>query len=324
MSDEAVSPALLPARAFDDAARLVVDYLSDVAPMGAWAVTRVTGGRQTVLVAADAAYGFLDPGASFPWARSFCRPMVAGESPRLVPETAAEPELAQALRAVAEQSVDVHAYVGTPIVRSDGSLFGTVCGFGQEPGLPDALVGAEALLDLLSSLLSSVLDADSAATDAARAAERAVEESETDPLTGLLNRRGWDRWVEREEERWRRFGDPASVVVLDLDLLKEVNDAEGHAAGDRYIQATARALRGVLPGSGALARLGGDEFAMVLCDDVDRARETVGRLEAALDAAGVLGSFGFAPYRIVSGFPGAVAEADAAMYAAKRRRVQQA
>ena len=122
MADDLVAPALRPARAFDEAARLVVGYLADAAPMGAWAVTRVTGGVQTVLVSADTSYGFLDPGASFPWADSFCHSMVAGETPRLVPDTAAEPGLGAPVSAVTEQAVEVHAYAGTPIVRSEASF----------------------------------------------------------------------------------------------------------------------------------------------------------------------------------------------------------
>lgn len=297
---------------------MVVDYLARVTPMGAWAVTRVAGPAQVMLVTADSGYGFMTPGAEFPWSTSMCRTMASGSTPRVVPDTRGVPELAAAVTAAAEQSVPVGAYVGTPIVWPDGRLFGTVCGYNPEP-----LTGEGAdpeLLDLLSNLLSSVLQADTLSTATARALEQARTESETDALTGLLNRRGWDRWITREEDRFRRFGDVASVVVLDLDLLKQVNDTRGHDAGDRYIRDAADVLRGCVREDDALARLGGDEFAMVVRAEPGSARLLVARMEQALAAAGVQGSFGFATYRVVTGFPRAVADADAAMYATKRRR----
>ena len=314
-----LSPTLAPPRAFDEASRMVVDYLARTMPMGVWAVTRVSGAHQTVLVSADGAYGFVGPGAEFPWSTSMCRTMAAGETPRVAPDVRAVPGLAAASTAADAQSVPVGAYVGTPIVHPDGRLFGTVCGYDPAPQ-PRELAEQEPLLDLLSSLLSSVLEADVAATESARALEEAVAESETDALTGLLNRRGWDRWLAREEQRFRRFGDPASVVMLDLDQLKLVNDTQGHDAGDEHLQVAAETLRNALRHADALARLGGDEFGMVVRAGPEDARRLVERLESDLEAAGVLGSFGYAPYRVVTGFPEACAAADTAMYENKRLR----
>jgi len=104
--------------------------------------------------------------------------------------------------------------VGTPIVAPGGELFGTVCGYDPQRQ-PEPLAQLQPLLDLLSSLLSAVLAGDLRATEAARELEQARREAGTDPLTGLLNRRGWDRYLELEEQRFRRFGDPACVVVID-------------------------------------------------------------------------------------------------------------
>jgi diguanylate cyclase len=189
----AVAPDLAPPRAFDQACRMVVDYLAETAPMGAWAVTRVASGRQTVLVVADRVYG-IRPGAEVAWSTALCRTMTEGTTPRIVPDTAAVPGLGAAVEAQDAASVRVAAYVGTPIVQPDGELFGTVVGLDPEP-LPTADLAHEPLLDLLSSLLSSVLAADGAAVRTARELERAVSDAETDPLTGLLNRRGWKRWI---------------------------------------------------------------------------------------------------------------------------------
>jgi len=316
--DLRVAAGLTPPKAFDAACRMVVDYLARVVPLDAWAVTRVADGQQTMLTTADSGYG-LTPGASTPWTSSMCQYMVAGTAPRIVPDTRDVPDLARVASDAAAQGMEVGTYIGTPIVTGDGALFGTVIGMNREP-VDGTLVDQEPLLDLLSSLLSAVLEADTAAVDSARALERAVSDAETDPLTGLLNRRGWERWLAREGERFRRFGDPASVVMLDLDGLKGVNDTEGHDAGDRHLRQAAAVLRSAIRSTDPLARLGGDEFALVAQVGTEGVDDLVERLREALDGAGVPCSIGAAPFTLADGFPGACAAADAAMYADKRAR----
>lgn len=312
-----VVPHLRPARTFDAACALVVEYLSRAVPMGMWAVTRVVDDRQ-VLLTVDAPAYRLPPGTELPFAQSFCRPMTAGATPRIAPDVEVVPEYATAAQAA--RPFVVRAYLGTPIVHPDGALFGTVCGYDPHRQ-PASLHAHRPLLDLLSSMLSAVLEADTAATDAARALELARRDADTDVLTGLLNRRGWERFLRVEEQRYRRFGDPACVVVLDLDHLKSVNDTRGHDAGDDYIRRAATALAGTVRGGDVLARLGGDEFGLLAVGATpEQTVELVGRMERALQAAGVSGSFGHAPYGVVAGFPGAWQAADRAMYEQKRRR----
>jgi diguanylate cyclase (GGDEF)-like protein len=313
-----VTADLAPPRAFDQACHMVVDYLAGALPMGAWAVTRVAGDRQTVLVANDRGFGLV-PGVEGRWALSICRTMVSGETPRVVPDTGRVPVLCDVVEAAAAAGAPIAAYVGTPVLYPDGELFGTVIGIDSEP-LDEGFVSHESLLDLLSSLLSSVLEADTNAVRSARDLERAVSDAETDTLTGLLNRRGWERWLAREEERFRRFGDPASVVMMDLDGLKRVNDTEGHEAGDAYLRRAAETLRSVTRRGDPVARLGGDEFAMVATLDPDDVGPLVARLQDALDAAGTPCSAGVAPVGVASGFAEAIATADAAMYEDKRSR----
>ena len=168
--------------------------------------------------------------------------MVSGAAPRIAPDVAHTPGYADLVAAV---PIAVGAYVGTPIATPDGELFGTVCGLDPH-AQPEEMTELQPLLDLLSSLLSAVLAGDLHATAAARELELARREADLDVLTGLLNRRGWDRYIQVEEERFRKFGDLACVVVLDLDHLKIVNDTRGHEAGDRYIQRAAQVLAEVV------------------------------------------------------------------------------
>ena len=85
-----------------------------------------------------------------------------------------------------------------------------------------------------------------------------------DPLTGLLNRRGWDERFRHEFDRARRSAGPLTIVAIDLDHLKRINDTQGHAAGDDLIASCAAAWKGALRSTDFLARLGGDEFVAVL------------------------------------------------------------
>ncbi len=85
-----------------------------------------------------------------------------------------------------------------------------------------------------------------------------------DTLTGLANRRSWDDRLEEEIQRSKRTGAPLSVAMIDLDGFKEVNDRDGHDAGDNLLQALAQTWIGAVRGGGDfLARLGGDEFGIV-------------------------------------------------------------
>jgi diguanylate cyclase (GGDEF)-like protein len=104
-----------------------------------------------------------------------------------------------------------------------------------------------------------------------------------DPLTGLLNHRVFHETVEAEIERGRRYGARVSVVLLDLDHFKRVNDAMGHAQGDRVLRAAGEALARGCRASDSAFRIGGDEFALVLPEtDADEATACAGRARDAL------------------------------------------
>lgn len=85
-----------------------------------------------------------------------------------------------------------------------------------------------------------------------------------DQLTGLLNRREFDRIMAEEAERCRRFGQPLALVMVDIDHFKAVNDTHGHQAGDAVLREIAKTLTGQLRTVDRVARIGGEEFALVL------------------------------------------------------------
>jgi diguanylate cyclase (GGDEF)-like protein len=96
-----------------------------------------------------------------------------------------------------------------------------------------------------------------------RQADRLAALSQTDALTGLLNRRALSQHVEEGLRASARYGTPLSLLLLDVDGLKQVNDTHGHAAGDRVLRAVARGITDTLRQSDFGARWGGDEFGIV-------------------------------------------------------------
>ncbi|MBX3619237.1 MAG: diguanylate cyclase [Rhizobacter sp.] len=108
--------------------------------------------------------------------------------------------------------------------------------------------------------------------------QKLLDASQTDALTGALNRVGFDLRVGEALARTRDGGPPLALLFVDLDRFKPVNDEHGHATGDALLEAVAHRLQTVLRPSDMLARLGGDEFAVVLPDvKDDRAAGTVAR-----------------------------------------------
>lgn len=91
-----------------------------------------------------------------------------------------------------------------------------------------------------------------------------LTESNTDALTGLANRRGFDRFVSEALEPARTFAQPTALLMLDLDHFKAINDTCGHAAGDSVLREMARRWQRQLRASDLLARIGGEEFVVLL------------------------------------------------------------
>ncbi len=153
-----------------------------------------------------------------------------------------------------------------------------------------------------------------------------------DPLTGLYNRRFFDEVLNREWGRFQRSGEAFTVLIMDVDAFKGINDHHGHDAGDQALQQVGMTLRVSLRETDLVARIGGDEFsALLLRTDAEHSAPVIEKLRQALrhmhvtTAVGPIGvslSLGSAT---VPGFPpvSSAAEllrvADKRMYDAKRR-----
>src|SRR5215207_7895840 len=107
----------------------------------------------------------------------------------------------------------------------------------------------------------------------------------TDHLTGLANRRRFERQLEREVARTERYGHPFCLLLLDIDHFKDVNDTRGHDAGDEALRRVANVIQSGTRGIDTGARIGGDEFAVILPEtELARGLEVAERICAAVRA----------------------------------------
>ena len=317
----ALPAGLLPASAppfanFDAAVTAVLQELRTRLGFNLWMVTRISDDRQVVLHALDHGYG-IEAGSALSWPDSLCRQMALGNGPNVAPDVRQVPSYAAAR---AGRRLPIGAYIGLPLSSADGSLIGTMCAIDQQIQ-PERLKAEQPLLELLARLLSSLLQAELTYETAARRNERLRIEAQTDALSGLFNRRAWDRLLATEDERCRRHGHPAAVVMIDLDGLKAENDTYGHAAGDHLIQRTGRALHAAAREIDVVARIGGDEFGVlgVECDAAGT-QTLAARVRSTLQAEGIRASVGAAVRELAGGLAAAWRLADQRMYEEKQRR----
>lgn len=163
-----------------------------------------------------------------------------------------------------------------------------------------------------------------------RERERYAEAAVTDELTGLLNRRAFDARLEEEAARAKRYREPLSLIMIDLDGFKEVNDRHGHSAGDALLRAVGVLLLSEIRATDHAVRYGGDEFAVILVNTVktdawavaEKLRSQLKRLNVDVGAGyriGSTASVGVSTFG--EEFRGAkemLEAADAALYRAKR------
>nr|WP_255703393.1 sensor domain-containing diguanylate cyclase [Lysobacter sp. GX 14042] len=155
---------------------------------------------------------------------------------------------------------------------------------------------------------------------------RLDELSSTDPLTGLSNRRQWEEDAQRLLHDWHERGAPASLVVVDVDDFKRINDEYGHAAGDDVLRGLAAVLRSCA-GDHPVGRNGGDEFAIVLPAGEAEAIRLADRVRCGVESLEVPGAPGLrctVSLGVAAAGPEATTlrrwmiAADASLYEAKR------
>jgi diguanylate cyclase (GGDEF)-like protein/PAS domain S-box-containing protein len=146
-----------------------------------------------------------------------------------------------------------------------------------------------------------------------------------DPLTGLYNRRFFDEALTREWQQFQRSGEAFTVIIMDVDAFKAINDDYGHEAGDRALQQVSVTLKANLRESDLIARVGGDEFAALLPrTDTEQSRQVVEKLSEVLHSLHLMTTEGEIPMSLsvgtatVPGFPPVTSAAELLRVADKR------
>lgn len=309
-------PPDLDSHNFKTASRQILQFLHKRYGFNLWIITRTEDQDWIVLTSEDHGYGVAE-GNVFRWTDSFCSEMVKGNGPRIAPDSNAVPAYATA---PIGKLIEIGSYIGVPICRADGDLFGTLCAIDPDKK-PDSLVVELPVIEILADLLSTLLQVEMRSQEALRALERTTWEAQRDALTGLYNRRAWDSILDSEEKRAKLFGHPGAVICIDLDGLKQVNDTQGHAAGDAFILHASLAITSVTGDSHVTARLGGDEFGILLVEcDPKTAVEIRNKIKASLARHEAPASVGLALRSTLGSFKIAWDLADSIMYRDKRAR----
>lgn len=215
----------------------------------------------------------------------------------------------------------LRAYAGAPLVDVSGAVLGTLAVLDTTPRA--FTTEQEAALRDLSVLVMCALRA-------RHQAHQLQHLALTDHLTGLANRAHFERALEAEFGRAVRQGEPFTLLLLDLDGFKAVNDGFGHGAGDETLKEVSQRLLTQVRAGDVLARLGGDEFGIVMRDGPTEAAQALARrIVRAVsqpiklssgDEVGVGVSVGMAAYADdVTSVRKLVSQADQALYEAKKQ-----
>lgn len=161
-------------------------------------------------------------------------------------------------------------------------------------------------------------------------ANRELEKlADNDALTGIANRRTFDRALRSETEKANRFGDPLSLIIFDIDHFKQVNDQFGHPVGDHILKLISELVTNSLPASAVFARFGGEEFIILLPDtEITAAQSEAEQLRQLIDEEtqrlksrfqpAITCSFGVCGYEPRFSIEEFIAISDAALYEAKQ------
>ena len=198
---------------------------------------------------------------------SFCGHAILDDEIFMVTDTIKDERFADNPLVLGEPHI--RFYAGCPLRSEDGSRLGTLCIIDQIPRTfyPDDLDELKSLAELVEREL--MLDS----------------LAKMDNLTNILNRRGFITIAENSLNLCARHRISVSVVFLDLDKFKQINDSFGHSEGDKVLIKFAKSMKEVFRESDVIARLGGDEFALLLTGTTnEQAKEVIDRLEKSIQS----------------------------------------
>ena len=262
---------------------------------------------------------------------AFCAHAICGESVLVVPDASKDARFAD--NPLVTNAPEIRFYAGAPLRSPDGHMLGTLCALDHTPR---TLTPEQR--QLLTDLAALVMEEFEYRRAGRRAQQEMSAQSEreqelyqlamTDPLTGAFNRRALSDIAEREWARAIRHGHPLSLVTIDIDHFKRINDRFGHAAGDDVLKALVKFLQGTIRTEDCLGRIGGEEFVILFpdtnaagaCAMAERLKGQMAELCPQSDGVGIpftvsIGATKCHPTRET--FADALQRADSALYRAK-------
>jgi diguanylate cyclase (GGDEF)-like protein len=250
-------------------------------------------------------------GHETPRAISICTHTIKQREPLIIEDAHLDPRFAASPLVVGPPHI--RSYAGIPLRTPEGYNVGSLCAMDTRPRR-----FSPADIAILSNFANIVCD---------ELELRLI--AQVDHLTGALTRRGFVEQVEREIARSRRYGRPSTLVMLDVDHFKGVNDTYGHATGDQVLHQIAKIAAATLRPTDVFGRLGGEEFGVLLPETegeealfvTERLRKAIAAHATSLTSGGTLhvtASFGVAPLtQVFTSFPAWLESADTMLYAAK-------
>lgn len=242
---------------------------------------------------------------------TFCQIVVATGEPLVIADTTLDPRFRRHPFVVGDPGI--RFYAGMPLVLDGDKCVGTLCAIGIEPRIfseRDKLILAD-----LAAVVQTGLELRRTA--------------QTDALTHTLTRRGLKLSARELLQNRRAKTFPVSVIMLDIDHFKQINDRFGHPCGDQVLKSVARVCSSALRDQDIFARMGGEEFAVLLpATDADGALVVAEKLREAIEAetirlggqnVSVTASFGVTTAPVAGpAIEELIARADMALYDAKR------
>lgn len=242
---------------------------------------------------------------------SFCTHTIQQREPLIVEDAHLDPRFADS--PLVAGPPHIRSYAGIPLRTPEGYNVGSLCAMDTRTRR-----FSPADIAILSNLANIVCD---------ELELRMI--AQVDHLTGALTRRGFIEQAEREIARSHRYGRPSTLMMLDVDHFKSVNDTYGHATGDQVLQQIANIAEVTLRPSDVFGRLGGEEFAILLPETggdeavvvAERLRQAIADHPMRLPVGGTLqvtASFGIAALAPTLGsVPAWLESADTMLYSAK-------
>jgi diguanylate cyclase (GGDEF)-like protein len=262
---------------------------------------------------------------------AFCAHAICQDKPLVVSDAAEDRRFAD--NPLVTGDPGIRFYAGAQLRTHDNHNLGTICVIDTQPR--NLIDRHEQLLEELAAMVVEQIELRHASLEALQELEAQLQLSDElrqlasrDWLTGALNRRAFTEQAEREWQRAKRYGHPLSLITVDVDRFKHLNDTFGHAAGDAALKGLSLVIQSVLRARDVFGRVGGDEFAILAPQSsahearalAERILHEIGALsvESHLPPGAMTASLGVTDCQPMSeSIDDALRRADAALYDAK-------